>query len=261
MIGLVCGHLKSAMFADMFAWQLGFLPRQYNYIDFRVKLPGQESNEYGTRVKGKIDNIERNIVKPTGELFGADWGDGFFKYNACDYCDDVFSETADVSVGDAWTKRFIKDCGGNNIVIVRNSVIEEMIRRNMKAKQLNLEDIELDEVIASQSSGLRHKRKGLAYRLYLKDKKKKWRPRKRVSASNKNTNSFEKRKYKLRIEVTRKSHIFFKKALKKGDFGIFMEEMAPVLTKYRNAWREPFLVRLLMLPIKVFKILNVYNRR
>ena len=35
----------------------------------------------------------------------ADWGMGIFKLGACDYCDDIVGETADISFGDAWLRR------------------------------------------------------------------------------------------------------------------------------------------------------------
>src|SRR5690606_27884286 len=37
-LGLVCGHLKSASFAEMFGWQCGVKPSHLTSINFRTKL-------------------------------------------------------------------------------------------------------------------------------------------------------------------------------------------------------------------------------
>ena len=44
-LGLVCGHLKTSRFADMFAWQCGIEPGQLTAINFRKKIPGQDANK------------------------------------------------------------------------------------------------------------------------------------------------------------------------------------------------------------------------
>ncbi|MGC9322644.1 MAG: Coenzyme F420 hydrogenase/dehydrogenase, beta subunit C-terminal domain, partial [Kosmotogaceae bacterium] len=67
------------------------------------------------------------MTKKASDFYGYNWGYGFFKYKACDYCDDVVSETADVSVGDAWLPEYVNDSGGTNVVIVRNPVIKKII--------------------------------------------------------------------------------------------------------------------------------------
>lgn len=97
-IGLVCGHLKSAHYADSLAWQAGIDPNSLNRVDFRVKNTQAAANKYFTAVSShKVDKII-----PTSQLFGTDWGMGAFKYKSCDFCDDVFAETADMVLGDAW---------------------------------------------------------------------------------------------------------------------------------------------------------------
>ena len=39
-------------------------------------------------------------------LADGDWGAGFFQNPACDWCDDVVAETADIAFGDAWVEPY-----------------------------------------------------------------------------------------------------------------------------------------------------------
>ncbi len=47
-LGLICGHLKSARFAELLAWQRGSL-RPAGAIDFRDKIEGRPATGYGFR--------------------------------------------------------------------------------------------------------------------------------------------------------------------------------------------------------------------
>lgn len=121
-IGLVCGHLKSTRYAQSLAWQSGIVPSELQGIDFRVKNPSGVANRYSTSITGG----RSEQVVPTHNLFGTDWGSGAFKYKACDFCDDVFAETADVVVGDAWLPKYVQDGKGTNILVVRNQAIQNL---------------------------------------------------------------------------------------------------------------------------------------
>ena len=52
-------------------------------------------------------------------LADGDWGAGFFQNPACDWCDDVVGETADVSFGDAWVEPYSSDGRGTNVMVVK----------------------------------------------------------------------------------------------------------------------------------------------
>ena len=181
-IGLVCGHLKSDFYAKSIAWEMGFDPNEILNLDFRVKIPGQNSNNYAVSVTGKIDSRLETKTKNVEELFTSNWGYGLFKYEACDYCDDVLGETADISIGDAWIRGYMEDKLGTNVVIVRNSEINNMIIRHKE--DLFLENLSVEEIHNSQAGGFRHRREGLSYRLYLIEKNEKWCPKRRVEPTN-----------------------------------------------------------------------------
>lgn len=237
-VGLVCGHLKSKRFASMWSWQLGIHPNEMKTIDFRHKLPDYTANHYAVNVTGKFNTGQNTLVSPPlYKLYGANWGWGYFKYKACDYCDDVVGETADISIGDAWLPQYVQDSMGTNVIVVRNEIIKNIVARAKEEKRLDLDGISPKEVVKSQKSGFSHRREGLAYRLFLADEKKDWRPIKRVEPSDKNMNEKLKMRLKLRIDLAATSHVAFEKALIENKFEVFVNEMEPLVDAYQETYK------------------------
>lgn len=231
-VGLVCGHLKSTHFAESFGWQCGIEPGKLLGIDFRKKLLDRDANKYGVELTGSIEGETTTKTKPVLELQGYDWGQGFFKYKACDYCDDVVAETADVVIGDAWLPQYVRDSQGTNVIVVRNPQIQKLIEQGIEQEQLHLDSIDADGVAQSQNSGFKHRRQGLAYRLYLANQQNQWHPPKRVQASKKIEGKFKKI-IEMRMLLAQKSHLAFKDAKDAGDFELFVAKMQPLVKQYR----------------------------
>ncbi|SNZ04792.1 Coenzyme F420-reducing hydrogenase, beta subunit [Terribacillus aidingensis] len=230
-VGLVCGHLKSDMFAKSMGWQMGINPEHLETIDFRKKLENKAANNYGVQATGYVDDKLETKISATKDLYTTNWGQGFFRYNACEFCDDVLAETADVTVGDAWLPKYSNDSQGTNIVIVRNPLLNSLILDNKN--ELFLEELSEEKIYQSQASGLKHRREGLSYRLYLKDREGVWRPKKRVNPSNKIS---KKRKeiYVKRMRISQESFKAFRVAQKSNDFNVFREEMKPLINDYEK---------------------------
>jgi coenzyme F420 hydrogenase subunit beta len=226
-VGLVCGHLKSKAFADCFGWQVGISPGMLEEVDFRVKLPGRSAGNYGVYLRGA--GIEE--TQPTHNFLGCNWGHNFFRYSACNYCDDVFAETADVVVGDAWVKEYEKDPKGNSVVVVRNAHLRNIIEEGRNEKKLTLNEEPLDVIISSQAGGLRDRREGLAYRLYLKKKKGLYYPQKRVIASKKNVSIPRRQVYRMRLLMEAESHASWKKAVEVDEFSQFEKNMGHLIKR------------------------------
>lgn len=259
MIGLVCGHQKSSAFADFMGWQLGFKPGDITYINFRKKLEGRKSSDYGIEVHGYIDGKYEEKISPTSELLGQDWGQGWFKVFASDYTDDVFNETADMVLGDAWLPEYTNDSGGNNIVIVRNPVIENLIKDARNENRLKLDAVDADKIFMSQSAHYRHTHEELVYRLYKRDKEGVKRPKKRVEAAN-NLSYTRKKIQDIREKISLSSHIYFKEAVEKGDINFFINKMAPLEKKYRNYYRLERLRKMNFSKIKR-KLINFFTNK
>lgn len=245
-IGLVCGHLKSDMFAKSIGWQLGIEPKNLRGIDFRKKLENRLASDYGVEVIGEKDEKEVVLSSPTKELYTTNWGHGLFKYNACEFCDDILAETADITVGDAWLPEYTNDSMGTNVIVVRNPIIQHILEKN--TDKIYIEEISVDKVFQSQAGGFRHRRDGLAYRLYLKEKNNEWRPPKRVQAS-KNLPSIRKKIYEGRAKLSQESFKAFKEAKKENNFQVFIDYMDPMINNY-NKLSTPSTARRVLSKVK-----------
>lgn len=258
-ISLVCGHLKSTRFADFLAWQVGIEPCELREFDFRHKLDHGPANKYAVRA---ADASGRSIVAKKDDLHGTDWGLGYFKYKACDYCDDVFGETADLTIGDAWLPEYVKDSLGTNIVITRNSTLTQLIDKAMDDGRLRFDRITADRVIESQSSSLFHRRQGLSYRLWMHDQRNSWRPPKRVRASRSVLPKRQRRRIELRAELSEASHRHFDAAVKASNFDEFNDNMRRLVDAYRHASRPRLHVRVVRGLARRFRsILNQIQHR
>ncbi|PRY82692.1 Coenzyme F420 hydrogenase/dehydrogenase, beta subunit C-terminal domain [Alkalibacterium olivapovliticus] len=232
-IGLICGHLKSARFADSIGWQLGFKPGDIKKIDFRKKLDHRPAHRYGVQVTGVINGETKTIIKPMKEIVGDNWGQGFFKVKASDYTDDVMNETADMTIGDAWLPEYTGESKGTNVLLVRHPEIAQIIKDGIADQKLRLDEIDSTKMIASQASHFRHTQDELGYRLWMRDKDSDWRPKKRIEASNK-LPYIRKKIQDQREKLAKESHIHFKKAVDKDDLTYFTDQMAPLVKKYEQ---------------------------
>lgn len=225
-VALVCGHLKTRAFGQLLAWQLGVHPSALSSIDYRLKLPDRAASRYGVTV---WSHEGRKIEAPMEGLIGQNWGHGLFKVAACDYCDDVFGETADISIGDAWLPQYESDSAGTNIVVVRNAVLVQLIEIARGAGRLHLEPVPAAAVAASQAGGLRHRRDGLRYRLALKKHAGLWVPNKRVTPSLDHLPEKTQAIQDARMNLRDLSHALFMSALQKNDLQIFVVGIRPVI--------------------------------
>ncbi|WP_315927023.1 Coenzyme F420 hydrogenase/dehydrogenase, beta subunit C-terminal domain [Mesorhizobium sp. SP-1A] len=161
-LGLFCGHMKSARFADSLALQMGVDPDDVVRVDYRIKAPGRPASWYRARLT-LGDGSTRE--KDWWHLADGDWGAGFFQNSACNFCDDVVAETADISFGDAWVEPYSSDPQGTNVVVVRNPELEGIVRDAIGSHRLALHETDAHFVRETQAAGLRQRREGLAYRL------------------------------------------------------------------------------------------------
>lgn len=233
-LGLVCGGLKSRSFAESFAWQLGVHPNDLKEIEFRGEVQAQKANEKG--VYAINYDGEKTETVSSRKLLGGDWGHGFFKYKACDYCDDIVGETTDVSFGDAWLDEYIDDTEGSNVIVTRNQRIEELVRKGIQNGNLQFEEIPAEKVAESQMGGIRHRRDGLSYRIKRQIEQGNWVPEKRIEPGSSERDIL----YKKREELRKISHESFLKAKEEGDYSIFEETMEGELKDYNKIYGNKF---------------------
>jgi coenzyme F420-reducing hydrogenase beta subunit len=210
-LGLFCGHMKSARFVESFAWQMGVAVNEIKQVEFRYKCPDRPANWYNAALTLRDGTL---VNRDWWHLADGDWGAGFFMNNACNFCDDVVAETADVSFGDAWVEPYSSDGRGTNVVIVRSGVVDGLIKKAIQEKRLQLEDVDKRFVEQTQAAGFRQRREGLSYRLT-------WathhvQPCKRVRPDANSQERQRKLIYRLRYLISKWSHRIFFLARKWG---------------------------------------------
>jgi hypothetical protein len=99
-----------------------------------------------------------------------------FQLNAWNYCDDIFAETADVVIGDAWLPEYRTDWRGTNVVVIRNRLIEEILLKAVDCGDIALDKLTVDRVSSSQDANFKHRRDGLSVRLADNARAGKWTP-------------------------------------------------------------------------------------
>ncbi|MGE5562861.1 MAG: Coenzyme F420 hydrogenase/dehydrogenase, beta subunit C-terminal domain [Bacillota bacterium] len=205
-LGLFCGHMKSAAMVESFAWQLGAEISRVRALDYRIKDESRPANWYRAHLQLEDGS---SAAQDWWHLADGDWGAGFFQNPACDWCDDVVAETADVSFGDAWVEPYSSDGRGTNVMVVRSKELAATVEQARLDGRLELTPVDADFIAQTQAAGLRHRRDGLAYRLSWR--RRGLRPRKRVAASA-DLPPRRKLLYRLRYAIARWSHRVFRVA-------------------------------------------------
>ncbi|WP_159085756.1 Coenzyme F420 hydrogenase/dehydrogenase, beta subunit C-terminal domain [Aeromicrobium chenweiae] len=241
-VGLICGHQKSAHYADALAWQVGIPPGELTDIDFRLKIPGQKASAYGVAFHGRdAQGTPITAQRPASELYGTDWGLGFFKANFSDHSDDVFNETADIVFGDAWLPGYVDDSRGHNVVLTRAQELDEMLTRGADAGEIKLDTLDVAQVVQSQGGLVRHGRELLPTRLKYFASRGEFVPPQRFELGA--PAGFARRRLQqLRVRMSRRSHHAYAASVAAGDFSVFPQRMRWLTREYRLAYRAVRLI-------------------
>lgn len=223
-IGLVCGHLKSKRYADYLAAECSErMNTPFKSIDFRYRKPGADMADYDVRIETDDDVF----LKPTKQIYASGWQYNLFRNSACDYCDDVFSETADLAVGDVWLDRYRNKEHAHSLLVVRNQYILKLLHEGSNRDDIELDDISPQDASLAQAGGLRDRRTYLAERLRENEKTDGILVKKRVAPARKEIKQLSE-KVRLRAEIATISHEAWLQATRKADIHIFYEQMEPI---------------------------------
>jgi coenzyme F420 hydrogenase subunit beta len=159
-IGLTCGQLKSRHFTDYVAALAG-VRGEVTGVRYRGKSPDRPASNFYFSFT-TADGEERKIFWTEG--ISEAWTNRWFTPAACNYCDDVFAECADVTCMDAWLPEYSQDSRGTSLVLVRSPAVREVVERG---REVRLDSIPVERVIQSQAGVVAVKRRHLACRLYL----------------------------------------------------------------------------------------------
>lgn len=97
------------------------------------------------------------------EIFSI-WSDGYFKYNACNYYDDVFAKVADVTLMDAWLPEYERDPKGHSLIIICNPTLHKLFVE--KSKCYFLHPVSINRIKESQFDLINNKKVLIKGRLY-----------------------------------------------------------------------------------------------
>jgi len=177
LVGLVCSHGKSQFYSEYLIRLAGGDPEFSKRVDFRRKKPDQHLHHYEFVCHSMVNSQLREFTISSGAF---DWELEYFKINACNYCDDIFAEVADIAFMDAWLPEYMCRPGGMSLSLVRSRVAGELLEQGRSSGELFLEPVKADKVIQSQRNKLRTKRKLVPIRLAFAQRQNRWVPRKRV---------------------------------------------------------------------------------
>lgn len=227
-IGLVCGQTKSKYYTTYLASLSGVFGA-LKKANYRGKSHEKPANNYYFHCVNENDS--------EGKLFWNEgvseaWNNGWFTPNACNFCDDVFAEVADVTVMDAWLPEYSRESKGTSMVLSRSLLISDLLRQGREENQITLKSISIENIIQSQMDVLNIKRNQLAYRIYRAKEDGLSIPTKRVAPS-KNLFLLSKKEIELKDAMRFLSRDLFLMSYdsEKLDLKVFAEKMRPLLKK------------------------------
>jgi coenzyme F420-reducing hydrogenase beta subunit len=256
-IGLFCGHLKTKKYCAYLSRCCGVREGQARTVNFRKKVPDYPANKYAFEVSLEDNGGQSHRQIMMADVWANNWSYNLFMLDACEYCDDVVAETADVSVGDAWLPECIQDYRGTSIIVCRHRDMLSLLNSGAENGEVSLKEISIDKVIQSQASCIRQRREGLKYRLYLSGKKGLWRPSKRVNADRKTLSVSYRLLQLLRIKTKTLSREAFLKQQPVDGIDVFVKLLKPwiLLSRTLNFARHiPGIIRRRM--IKLLKMIT-----
>lgn len=126
------------------------------FSDFERSLlkakPNQKINYRGKGWAG-ITSVEGGRSLPfTNIKFSLNWGTFAFTPSYCFTCSDPLGNVADISVGDAWLKKYYTDKVGSSLFVANTEAGKKIIQEMYLAKRIYLEKESVENIVASQNA-------------------------------------------------------------------------------------------------------------
>ena len=232
LIGIICGGVKSTFFTEYLASKMEVEIKNIQKPQFRKKDITSSANDYSFSCTDENEEEKSIKMRAVGDL----WGTGLFKNNACDFCDDVTTELADISLGDAWLTPFDKDGKGTNVIVTRSALAESLIKRGIENRDLEIDFLALDQFLASQQGSFNHRHTGMPERIKVAKKNKQLVPPKRYEKEEV-TLDF-KMVQKERMKVRALSLVLWKNDLDAKVFDVKMQKPLNRLQFYTKIYHK-----------------------
>ena len=153
--GLVCGMYQNTFYTEMLLAKSGVDRKHIVNIQYRRKSDSAPPSDY--RFRG-TDNRRHGKEIPYRGLPYYLGKNAYFRLNACNFCMDVFAETADACFMDAWLPAYRQEPKGTSLVVIRNREVSELFQQGLGEGEIWIDEISPEEVIASQGGHVRRKR-------------------------------------------------------------------------------------------------------
>lgn len=179
-VGIICGGLKSKFFGEYLSAKAGVQNNEFTKPQFRIKDYESTAGDYSFGCVDNLGNDRQVKMSTVGDM----WGTGMFKCNACDFCDDVTTELADISLGDAWLPPYHKDGKGTNVLVTRTALAERLIAEGIQSKTLKIQELAFESFLVSQQGSYNHRHSGMSVRIKQAKKKNQLVPPKRFGSES-----------------------------------------------------------------------------
>lgn len=258
-VGLVCGHLKSGAFAEVMAHQVGVRTDALDTVDFRLKNPNAPANAYDFGARDRLGGWHSTMSR---NLLGGNWGHALFQLKACDFCDDIFAETADICFGDAWLPQYESEWRGTNVVLCRSEKLQPILDEGLTRGAITIEPITVADAVQSQAGNFRHRREGLSLRLADAAAQGERVPPKRVAPGSAKLPPLRQAIVRKRQEMAAASHVLYLEARGRGEadlssfFGAmerYVREMDDLYRRENNRRVRTILRRALRAPRAIWR--------
>ncbi|MHA1272451.1 MAG: Coenzyme F420 hydrogenase/dehydrogenase, beta subunit C-terminal domain [Promethearchaeota archaeon] len=142
--GLFCSHELNFHATNFLLKNLGIRMEEIKKVNYRgYGWPGKIIIEF--------KNGELKYIKSNHPLWEKVFHCGLFTPIRCVLCNDLSSELADLSFGDAWLPEIIKEDNiGTSIVISRTDLGENLLKMGVMEKKINIKEISHKKVFQSQ---------------------------------------------------------------------------------------------------------------
>jgi len=166
LIGLVCGGLPGKAMVHYISESIGV--KEVERITFREKSENKKCNNCAVTF---YNGDEINKSHFHGEPFGFAYFNKFFHNEACNICEDIFAESADLAFGDAWYNEYREQIWGTSICLIRNEELKELFDNVLcKIKGVTVKKIDADRLVLSQKNvgviGMKKKGAPIFSRIY-----------------------------------------------------------------------------------------------
>lgn len=231
-----CGQLQNRFCTEFLALKSGITIDNLSMMDFRRKSEKYIASNFYQVAIGKNGN--QGIPQNNKELPYHLWYYQYFKQNACNFCDDIFGELADVTFMDAWLPKYIKDYRGTSLIISRTHLTSNLLEN---FSECILNEIPVTKIIESQSGVIRKKRVLIKGRLYEIKSRGSFCPEKRVNPSH-DIYSKNKEFIELTIKTQNLSKELWPKYRLNNSVNAFWENFSEIESKIKKyKWKQRFI--------------------